>query len=138
MLRDILASACFISIQCSTILIISGTYFLILKRKKLGLACITIGLTLILCGGFCFYYSHKIAFAEFNIQQTQEIAAVQEYETEGKIRGDRAWWVSLPTQQLEKKCRLIADKIGKSWEEIVKLLSSKNAIILFDPQPEKI
>ncbi|MFA6228038.1 MAG: hypothetical protein WC668_02525 [Patescibacteria group bacterium] len=88
-------------------------------------------------GGFSVHQISKIDKARSDIRQAQEIAAVQEYETEGKIRSDRAWWISLPAQQLEEKCRLIAGKIGKSWQEIVRLLSSKNAIILFDPQPEQ-
>ena len=121
----------------SLILIPLGISLLSSKEKKTGITYITIGLALLLCAGFSLHQAIKITMTERQSRQAQEIAAVQEYETEGKIRSDRAWWISLPAQQLEKECRLIAGKIGKSWQEIVRLLSSKNAIILFDPQPEQ-
>ncbi|MFA6593923.1 MAG: hypothetical protein WCT16_01570 [Candidatus Buchananbacteria bacterium] len=137
MLLDILIIIYAISGTFSLVFITLGFSLLFSKEKKTGMASIAIGLALLLCAGFSSYQARKITMTKSNIQQDQEIAAVQEYETEGKIRGDRAWWISLPAQQLEKKCQAIAEKIGKSWQEIVKLLSSKNAIIIFDPQLEK-
>jgi uncharacterized membrane protein len=83
------------------------------------------------------YFVEKNAARETTklTRQSQEIAAVQEYEANQKISGDRAWWIGLSAEKLASECQVIAEKIGKDWRALVDLLSGKNAMVIFLPQP---
>jgi len=64
-----------------------------------------------------------------------EAASVKEFEVEKKISADKAWWLKLSSEDLQKECQALALKIGKDWQSLIDLLSGKNATVIFTPQP---
>lgn len=75
----------------------------------------------------------QVSQPESESTQAIEIAAVDEYETNKQIAGDRAWWINLSTEKLKEKCQAIAIKMDRDWQSLVDLLSGKNATLIISP-----
>lgn len=109
------------------------------RERIIHLGVLILGILMLLVGTFImtktFEAEVKLQAKQTQEVQTQEIAAVKEYETKGQIGADRAWWINLPAEKLEEKCRAIASKVGQTWQELVNLLSGNNATVMFNHQP---